>query len=385
MHVPLLIALVLGGELTAAPPPGDPSGGVARARRPRARPSLVILPGAASPKVVKVAELRRLLGLLLKRSAVRVQIGPAMKAASFPAQVWRARKIGRKRRAMAVVWFRSLSNPTDSNEAELFLHLVDRVTNKALIKTLRLRGRVGFDLHHQVALKLWTLLRASLLELRGTPRARDPVIARLIGRRGGAAARPARPARPATVVRKVYVRPAPTTSRVRLGLGYVAGVFASGLAWHHGAWLGADVILERFDRPRLTLALGASVELLWPVELRSAGVDLRLDLIPACLGLALGWHRGAVTLEGRLRAGALIQKAAASIPGAEGHTYWRGNPLVGAGFAVGWRPSRRLVLELRATADGLVRGQCFQTAADDRLCVDRARFTLGVGLRLVLL
>ncbi len=334
---------------------------------------------------MNVTELRRLLSLLVGRPALDVVLGPPMPEVGFPAQVWRARSIGARRRCAAVVWFRVISPSGPRGEEEIFLHLVDRLTNKALIKTLRLRGRAGLDMHQQVALKLWALLRASLLELQGTPGARAPEVAQILGPsrapwpRGGSAAAPSRPL--------LGQRRAGLEPPLRLGLSYLVGVFASGQVWHHGVGLGADVSLWRSRRSALALSMGATVELLWPVEERLAGVSIRLELVPSYLSLGLRWYRSSFVLEGRLRAGALIQKAAVTGPSdlaMSGRDYWRGNPLLGGLLAGGWMPGGRILVELFVAADGLLRGQCFDTAPTRSLCVDRARFTMGLQLRLAL-
>lgn len=380
-----MIVMALGVDARAAP--GDAPFERARASPSRLKKKALLLVILAGPKGKKqpidVVELKRLLELLLRPGVVRVRLGPSMKAATFAEQVWQARAVGKRQNAMAVVWFRSLVRPGAGagNEAELFMHLVDRLTNKALVKTLRLKGRVGSDLHKVVSLKLWTLLRASLLELQGTKRGRELAISRLVSKPSGTSS--SQPTGAASL-RKEYVPQPPEAVRALVDLGYSAGVFASGLAWHHGAWLALDVLLKRLPKAAVSLALGATVELLWPVEIYSQGIDLRLDLLPASLDFAAAWRPRAFALEGRLRAGALALKAGATVPGAAKRTLWRGNPFLGAAISVGWRPLKRLVLECRFTADALLRGQCFQTGTDDQLCVNRARFTLGLGLRIAL-
>jgi hypothetical protein len=360
----------------------------AKAQPAKAKPGshlLLLLPAPPDPSgaaTVDPAELGRVSGLFLSPYRVRIELGPPLGGGGFLDQIRKAKSLGTQRKAIAVVWYRVIRQAGGS--AELYLHLVDLITDKALIRTLKLRGRVGPDLHRAAALKLWSLLRASLLELGAARRARNPNLDRMArlpaGPRPPAKARP-RPAAPAgpALKRRVVRR-----AWVGLSVGYQVGIFATGKAFHHGADLSLDVTVKHFNKLNLALTLGLGAELIQPVSLDVGAASLRLDLIPLAVRFLVRWNSRQFTLQSGLRAGVLALRAESFISDGQTRKLWRADPFVGADFRIGWRPLARFSLYWQIRAEGLIVGQCFVEGSAGKTCADRARFTSGLGVELTL-
>ncbi len=333
---------------------------------------LLILPDKnARSGSIDQADLVRLVSLLLEPSGFSVQSGKALTTPSFPRQVDQARIQAEAAKASAVVWYRT-SRP--GNQApELFLHLLDLLTDKTLVRTIKVTGRR--DLERVAALKLWALLRASLLEMRA-----DRATADL-------------PAPVAAITEPVGVKlPSPAGKgtgrsgrrtdswRLSFSIGYGAGLFLSGQGFFHGAEISGDINLKHW-KSGLALALGLDMVLPGRLDILLDDASLQIHLLPMVLDVSLRWNQTTWFLSGSLRAGLTVLSAAADIPAGPAFRVTKADPTTGMGIEAGWHPTTNTALVGRVAADAIWRGQCFKRGTES-LCLDRMSFWAGLGFRM---
>ncbi len=333
---------------------------------------LLVLPDRnARDHILNQSDLVRLLGLLLDPSGFHVESGRPLTRISFPEQVDEARNRAERSGAGVVVWYGTNSV---GGSSELFLHLLDLLTDKTLVRTIRVSGTT--DLERTAALKVWALLRASLLEMRA-----DTEPSKLPGP-VAALTKPAKQA--AGRSRKVSTTPAQSgkirPSRLSLSLFYEMGLFVSGQGFHHGAGICVDVILKQWSHG-LSFTSGLALELPGKIDSSLADASLQAHLLPVAATLSLRWTNRSWFLLPALRAGIIVLTASAQLPERDSIHVTKVDPFTGFGFDLGWKPTRNTALILRTAADAVWLGQCFERSSET-LCLDRARFSAGLGFRM---
>lgn len=355
-------ALLLGITPRAAARPAEPLAGTQR---------LLLLPPAPSAPgapALDTAEIARSLGAFLAAHRVEARVGAATMPPSFPEQVRAARAQGASHRALAVVWFQLVPLGGLAGEAELYLHLLDRVTDKALVKTLKVTGRVGPDFYRAVALKILGLLRAALLEVRADRRDAAPIWG-LVGPPPGV--RPASGPTP-----QPY--PTPRHPGVHLEIGYRLGFFGAARHLHHGVGADVEIGLYRW------LGLAASVTVPQPFLEDHPLASLALTPYRAAITARLGWTWSRVALLGELGPSLLVLSARRTSPSVPpwSRVGWDPGGRLGARFL--WTPLPRLALAAGVSVDLLGRTQRVRSGGTTLLTLPWAAVQAGLGLRVSL-
>jgi hypothetical protein len=285
------------------------------------RPILVLT--ASEP--LDVERLADALRTYLDEFAVDIRTAPAAPHGELRGELEAAANLGESVRAWAVV--RIAGDAPGSAEIEV----VDRVTAKSLVTSVP-RPRRDEDLYRAVALKVQSLLRASLAEPSAAV-ASSPVLTRL-----SAASAPL---------------PAPEHAS-GLETSFAVVGFPGGRLVQQGL---AVALGRRFWQQRLELALG--VQALSSIDARSGEVNATLTRVP--LSLAVRLVRRTRRLEGS--AGIVGEAAFVSIDTSSSmlavRSGWSVSPALGGEVGARLRLGDRASLGVRAAALGVIVGQHF--------------------------
>ncbi len=303
---------------------------------------------------------------LLAPSGFRVAAGPELPPGDFPEQVRRARLLGARRRAAAVAWYRVVQV---AGRPVLFLHVLDFLTDKTLVRTVQvsqLDWRAPEALARALALKTWSLLRASFLETRITRRPVPRAVKRLtrLPRAGGPAV-------------EAPVRRGPP--RFHLRVAYGLGGFSSGLGPYHGP--AAEALVRLWGRSALALWAGGGLDVTGHLAVDLSEARVEASLWPLAGLLELRWVQGRLGLAAGVRAGVMVLDVRVWGPG--GMSLLRWDPALGGHAVVAWRLWRGLWAHVRFVAQGVLAEQCFRTQARTA-CFGRARLAGSLGLSLSL-
>ncbi len=349
--------------LLVAVPLAAPGAGPARPPG-SGRPLLVVSSSGQVPvSAGLVAEKTR---FLLAPSGFRVAVGRTLPPGDFPEQVRRARLLGARRRAAAVAWYRVVQV---AGRPVLFLHVLDFLTDKTLVRTVQvsqLDWRAPEALARALALKTWSLLRASFLETRLTPRPVPRAVERLT--------RLPRARRP---VGEAPARSRP--ARFQLRVGYGLGGFSSSLGPYHGP--AAEALVRFWGRAGFSLWTGGGLDVTGHLAAALSEARVEASLWPLAALLELSWVQGRLGLAVGVRAGVMVLDARVSGPGGESLLRW--DLVLGGQGLVAWRLWRGLWVHLCFVAEGLVAEQCFRTPSRTA-CFGRARLAGNLGLSLSL-
>lgn len=325
---------------------------------------------------VNMTEIARTLDSHLRVHQVEILESFLVASEAFPDQVRAARIQGALRKALAVVWVKIAPMTGRPGLAELYLHLLDLVSDKALVKTLQLTGQVSPDFHRAAALKILGLLRAALLEVEASRRTQAPLW-RLVAPERPGHEMPLMP-RQGSPSRGHPVFPSPRRPQLSLGVGYLAGCFGAAEHLHHG--LGAEIGLALFRW--LEIALHQTVP--QPFLMTIPGAHLSLTAYRTALVARFGWGLGPFSFRGEVGGMLLLLHARRTAPA---EPVWRRlgvDPGVRVGGQMLWWPLPRLALVASLSADLLGRSQRFVAQEIVLLDLPFVVITAGVGLQVTL-
>ena len=302
--------------------------------------------GVTARPRINADAVRRMLSLFLGVYQVQPVVERVALPSGFPDQIRLARARGAAFGAIAVVWSEVLPSATPGGMTELYLHLLDRVSDKTVVKTLKFGGRLGPDLSRTISLKIWSLLRAALLEV-GAGLQQTPQLAKLAGVYREQRPRP-RP-RPRPAPRPVVPRRPSPHERPRVGLevGYTLGFYGAGELVHHGVGLSVDLWLLRW------LGLYLNTSLYGPLHASEQEVSLALSQTKVGLGLLLGVRWGPMHLRGALGCSLMVLDARAT---REALPPWHRafvDPAGSLALQLAWQPVARFRLFVSAGVDVL--------------------------------
>ncbi|MFH2007735.1 MAG: hypothetical protein ABI333_14210 [bacterium] len=323
-----------------------------------------------------VQGIRRALALCLAPYRVVPEVDSLPGVADFPRQVRWARGRADARKAIAAVWFRVV--PIPGGQSELYIHLLDRISRKTVVRTMKLVGRLGPDLHRSVALKIWSLLRAALLEL-GEALRKTPRLARLAGLPAGRAGSGSPGHGPAHAAGPRRVSQARVSAlRLDLGVGYVFGFYGAGELLHHGGGASLELQLLRW--------LGAqfSVAVYHPTEVAVSGSTLELAHTAVELGVRAGWRFRRVAIHGSVGGAVFVITGRAQRLGFEPWRATRVNPALSLGVRLAWIPISQLSVFVHAGLDVLGRYQQYLVGDELVAGLHWAHLTFGIGLTVLL-
>ncbi|MCD6499675.1 MAG: hypothetical protein J7M25_15395 [Deltaproteobacteria bacterium] len=350
--------------------------------RPQEKPIVLIL---STPKThLDLNETLRFCGLLLAPYGFAVQLGPDLKAEDFPGQIDEARKAAETDSAIAVAWYRDVPSPSGPNR--LFLHVLDLVTDKTLVRTVRIEGDTASALHRAAALKIWSLLRASLLEVRFLHHKAPRAVTQLIHDRGTRPPTRRQPIKPKShrtesgqTTQKSVHRKVGKTSWATLTVGYSLGIFASGKVLHHAITLAATLAAKRWRGLRLDV--GIDLDLPFVPDQDLAGASLGITLLPVTATCGLTWQQGRFVTGGGITAGILVVALDASLPDGSRFQVNKTDPTVGFDLRIGYRVARAAAIVAMVRGDVLVLGQIFEYNGAV-LRMDRMRLAFGLGFEI---
>jgi len=355
--------------------------------RPQEKPIVLVL---STPTTrLDLAQTVRFCGLLLAPYGFTVLRGARLTAIDFPGQIDEARKAAEASSAIAVAWYREVPSPSGPNR--LFLHVLDLVTDKTLIRTVRIEGRSGSALHRAAALKIWSLLRASLLEVRAMHRKAAPAISHLIG---DLSTKPSARSRHATAqTSHKGQRPtgsskdtpgrrrAPRPPWASLTVGYSVGIFASGKVLHHAITLAASFAVKRWRK--LALDVGIDLDLPFVPNQDLAGASLDITIFPVAAHFGLVWRHKRLETGAAIRCGLLVVGVDASLPDGSRNPINKTDPTVGLNLRIGYQIAKSAAIVAMASGDALLIGQDFEYNGEV-LRMDRMRLAFGMGFEITL-
>lgn len=309
------------------------------------RPILVVT--AAPP--LDAERLADALRAYLDEFRVEVRTAPAAPGADLRAELAATAVIGAAARAWAIVRI------ADGAPGTAEIELVDRVTSKALVTAVP-RPRRDEDLYRSVALKVQSLLRATLAEASPTV-SRSQALAQLARAEEG-------------------VRPAERRFSLETSFAFV-GFPKGGLTQQ-----GLGVSLARRFGERLELAAGAQA--LSAIQAQAGAVNASVSRLPLSLAARLVARGGRWEATAGIVAEAALVSIDTASPTLTVRSGWSVAPAMGAQAGGRVRLGDRTWLSVRAAALGVIVGQRFTAQGQPLLSLSglEAAVEAGVGMAL---